>query len=169
MHGHQLRVQAEKEHVHLWTDVSVSSLYQVIKRLTSDGLITEIRTEREGNFPERQVYAISTTGRATLKKLHHDGLTDIWMKPDPFDLAIARLDSDDLAELPAALERRLAGLRAMLEEKKQQYARAVQYLTISEKHALKHSEIRLEADISWLQGVIASLPEIITEAEAAPL
>jgi DNA-binding PadR family transcriptional regulator len=169
MHGHQLRLQAEKEHVHLWTDVSVSSLYQVIKRLSTDGLITEVRTEREGNFPERQIYNITDPGRRTLAQLHRDGLSDIWMKPDPFDLAIARLDSDTLDELPAILELRLAGLHDMAEQKQREYQRALPYLTVSEKHALKHSEVRIEAEIAWLQSVIASLPDIISEAQAAPI
>ena len=63
MHGHQLRLLAEKEHVHYWTDISVGSLYGVIKRLAAEGLITELRVEREGNYPERQVYDVSPAGR----------------------------------------------------------------------------------------------------------
>jgi DNA-binding PadR family transcriptional regulator len=169
MHGHQLRIQAEREHVHLWTDVSVSSLYQVIKRLATEGLVTVVRSEREGNFPERQVYAITPLGRTALKELYLDGLTDIWMKPDPFDLALARLDPERVDALPDVLHDRLLALRALLEDKVHQSERADQYLTVSEKHALKHSEVRLTAEIDWLQGVIAALPDIMAEARSSPL
>jgi DNA-binding PadR family transcriptional regulator len=166
-HGHQLRVQADYEHVQLWTDISVSSLYQVIKRLAAEGLIAEVRTERVGNFPERQVYGITPAGRAALKKMHHEALTDVWMKPDPFDLALARLDSDELDDLPAVLERRIENLRAMLSTKQALNAQAAPELTVGEGHALSHTEFRLRADIAWLEGVIESLPEIIAEARPA--
>ena len=55
MHGHQLRLLAEQEHVHLRTDFSVGGLYGAIKRLAGEGLLTEVRTERAGGYPERQV------------------------------------------------------------------------------------------------------------------
>ena len=51
MHGHQLRLLAEQERVHYWTDISVGSLYGVIKRLSTEGLITELRLERSATIP----------------------------------------------------------------------------------------------------------------------
>ena len=41
MHGHQLRLLAEEEHVALWTDITVGSLYGAIKRLAAEELIEE--------------------------------------------------------------------------------------------------------------------------------
>jgi DNA-binding PadR family transcriptional regulator len=46
MHGHQLRLLAEEEHVALWTDITVGSLYGAIKRLAAEELIEEVRVER---------------------------------------------------------------------------------------------------------------------------
>lgn len=48
MHGHQLRLLAEREHVTLWTDITVGALYGAIKRLAAEDLIAEERTEKEG-------------------------------------------------------------------------------------------------------------------------
>src|SRR3954466_5367578 len=62
MHGHALRLLAEEEHIDSWTDFGPGSIYGAIKRLTTDGLIEERRTEREGNYPERQVYGITDAG-----------------------------------------------------------------------------------------------------------
>ena len=56
MHGHQLRQLAEKEHIDMWTDITVGGLYGAIKRLAAEGLIEEARVEREGAYPERQVW-----------------------------------------------------------------------------------------------------------------
>ncbi|MEJ7838504.1 MAG: hypothetical protein WKF81_06780 [Thermomicrobiales bacterium] len=158
---------AEWEHVQLWTDFLVSSLYQVIKRLNAKGLIAEVRKERIGNFPERLVYGITPDDRELLKQLHRDSLTEIWLKPDPFDLAIARFDSDELIELPAVLAQRMEKLGAMLTKIQALNAEAEPELTTSEKHALIHTEFRLRVEIDWLAGVIESLPEIIAEIKAA--
>src|SRR5262245_61880972 len=97
MHGHQLRQLAEKEHVHLWTDISVGALYGALKRLAAEGLIDEARTEREGAYPERQVWRITDAGRLSLALLRDAALREVVVRPDPFDLAMSRLDRERLA------------------------------------------------------------------------
>ena len=106
MHGHQLRQLAEKEHIDMWTDISVGALYGAIKRLAAEGLIEETRVEREGAYPERQVWRITEAGHEALHALRLDGLQDVVIKPDPFDLAIARLDLDEADEPARASSRR---------------------------------------------------------------
>ena len=69
MHGHALRLLAEEEHIDEWTDFTVGAVYAVLKRLTADGLIQSLRTEREGSYPERHVYAITETGEVALAAL----------------------------------------------------------------------------------------------------
>src|SRR5690242_5684162 len=103
MHGHALVALAEEEHVAEWTDISVGGLYGAIRRLASEGLIEPLRLERQGNYPERQVYGISTTGRAALRVLQRTALVDVVQRPDPVDLGLARLDPDALDELPAVI------------------------------------------------------------------
>jgi hypothetical protein len=49
MHGHRLRAEAERNHVSLWTDVSVGAVYGAMKRLASEGLPRDAGQEREGN------------------------------------------------------------------------------------------------------------------------
>lgn len=166
MHGHQLRLLAEKEHVHFWTEVSVGSLYGAIKRLATEGLIDELRVEREGNYPERQVYGISDAGRAALADLRRRGLSAVVVKPDPFDLAMARLDPDGLVGLAGTLEARLASLIALLAESEAQRARADQYLTVTERFVLSHKSARLTADIEWHRELIDHLPHIIADESA---
>ncbi|NQX11639.1 PadR family transcriptional regulator [Microbacteriaceae bacterium VKM Ac-2855] len=163
MHGHQLRQLAEMEHVHLWTDVSVGSLYGAIKRMVGEDLLAIVRTEREGNFPERQVYAITDTGRARLDRLRSLELSTITFRPDPFDLAISRLDPDKLDELPEVLAERMRGLESLLAQSLESNERAHPYLSIVESLAMAHREQRLRAEIAWLTDVITALPEIAAD------
>ena len=56
LHGHQIRQQAQSDRTETWTDVQVGSVYGALKRLASEDLIREVRTEKVGNRPERTVY-----------------------------------------------------------------------------------------------------------------
>jgi DNA-binding PadR family transcriptional regulator len=163
MHGHQLRQLAEKEHIDMWTDISVGALYGAIKRLASEGLIEETRVERAGSYPERQVWRITEAGHEALHALRISGLQDVVMKPDPFDLAVARLDLREAESLPAILEGRLARLRAMLVETEAHTARIAQYLSVGEIHVMKHKTERLRAEIAWHEELVQKLPEILSD------
>jgi DNA-binding PadR family transcriptional regulator len=166
MHGHQLRLLAEKEHIDMWTDITVGGLYGAIKRLATEDLIEEARIEREGAYPERQVWRITESGREALHTLRHNGLREIVVKPDPFDLAIARFDLAEAGELPAVIEGRLAGLRAMLLETDAHTKGVAQYLSVGEIHVMKHKVDRLRAEIAWHEELVQKLPEIISDEQS---
>src|SRR5262245_64263485 len=112
MHGHQLRLLAEEEHVALWTDITVGSLYGAIKRLAAEELIEEVRVERSGAYPQRPVWAITDAGREALGGLRLRALSDNVIKADPFDIAMTRLDKAHLDDLPAIITARTAQLSA---------------------------------------------------------
>lgn len=163
MHGHQLRLLAEQEHVDEWTDISVGALYGAVKRLAADGLIAEMRLEREGAYPERQVYEISDAGRTSLDGLRLDGLSHTVMKPDPFDLAMTRLDRHRLDALPEIIARRLARLRLEVQQRRDHTAQIAQHLTPTELFVMTHPEARIEAEIGWHERLLAELPSLIED------
>jgi DNA-binding PadR family transcriptional regulator len=166
MYGHQLRLLAEKEHVSDWTDISVGAIYGAIKRMASEGLIEEVRSEREGAYPERQVYDITEAGRIALAAIKRDALRDIIVRSDPFDLAMSRLDYSKLETLPDVLAGRTAHLKAMVVEAQAHLASISQYLTITEKIVMKHKAAKLAAEVKWHEDLITQLPEIIADESA---
>ena len=111
LHGHQIRHQAQTDRTELWTDVRAGSLYGALKRLASEGLVRELRTERVGNRPERTVYEITADGRRALSAVRDEALRTLVSPNDPFDLALTQ--TPDLAEetLAQVVANRLAGLR----------------------------------------------------------
>ena len=163
MHGHQLRQLAEKEHIDEWTDITVGSLYGAIKRLASEGLIAEVRVEREGSYPERQVWGITTAGRIALGKLRYDGLTEIVVRADPFDLAVSRLDLTKLDEVPNLVQNRLAQLKVALAQDVAKIDSISQYLTPLELVVMTHRSDHLRADIAWHENLLSLLPELLAE------
>lgn len=161
MHGHQLRQLAEKEHVDEWTDISVGALYGALKRLANEELIREVRVEREGAYPERQVWQISTAGRIALAKLRYDGLEEIVVRADPFDLAISRLDLTKLDEVPGLVAARVAELKLLLDREEAKIASIASYLTPLEQMVMTHKTTRLRSDIAWHESLAAELPELL--------
>ncbi len=163
MHGHQLRLLAEEERVRMWTDISVGSLYGALKRLHSERLIADVRTEQEGNFPARQVYVITDTGHEDLAKLRTEALSDFTLRPDPFDLALTRLDPSRLDLLPGIITERVELLNQLLHTAVEVNARARPHLSLAERFALEHREMRLRAEIDWHENLVGALEDIVSD------
>lgn len=166
MHGHGLKLLAEEEHIDLWADVAASGIYGVIKRLSSERLIEELRTEREGNYPERSVYSITATGRDALDSLRREALEQLVMRPDPVDLALARLDPDRLDDLESVIRSRLKRLATDLASHEVRLDRISHYLTLMERQVMRHSLARLQGEIAWHEELLAALPELIADEQS---
>lgn len=163
MHGHRLRMEAEQKYVTFWTDIPVGAVYGAMKRLATEGLLREAGREKEGNRPTRQLYEITDEGRRTLTDLRRAGLTEVWFKYDPFDLALTRGDPGELDTFPALLSDRLARLTEMLEERRRTIDQALPYIGVAQEWALRHSERRLETEVRYLTDLVAALPAIIAD------
>ncbi|HJW40841.1 MAG TPA: PadR family transcriptional regulator [Rhizomicrobium sp.] len=167
MHGHRLRLVAEKMKVPLWTDISVGAVYGAMNRLAAEGLLREAGSEQEGNRPTRQLYAITEEGRRTLDVLRREGLSELSLKHDPFDLALTLVDSKIVKSLPSILATRLATLRAVLVERKRAIEEAKPNIGLAKQWALRHTEYRLEAEIAYLDDLIAVTKDIIVDERSA--
>lgn len=163
MHGHRLRLEAERKHVHLWTDISVGAVYAAMKRLASEGLLRESGREREGNRPTRQLYEITEEGQRTLTALRHAELREVWFKYDPFDLALTQMDTESQDILPAILTERLDKMRALLAESKRINEGAREYVGVAKQWALRHTEYRLEAEITYLTDLLHAANDIVAD------
>ncbi len=169
MHGHLLRSIAEKMQVPLWTDISVGAVYGAMKRLAGEGLLSEQRSEREGNRPTRQIYEITDEGRRVLDELRREGLRDVWFKPDPFDLALTRMDAKTQKQFPALIAERLKTVRAMLAERKRVSESIKAHVAPSKRWAMRHGETRLEAEVAYLSELLKDAKSIVSEDRAAHL
>ena len=163
MHGHAMRLLAEQEHVDEWADVTVGAIYGALKRLAADGLIHAVRVEREGNYPERQVFEVTEAGLASLRVIRREALETLVYRPDPVDLALARLGREDLADLPGILEARVAELRDRIAREETKPDRIGHHLTLTELHVMRHDLHRLQGELAWHDELLAALPAIIAD------
>lgn len=163
MHGHQMRREAERNYVDLWTDITVGAVYGAIKRLVTEGLLEEVEREHTGNRPVRQTFTITQMGRDALARERNEAISDIWFKFDPFDLGLTRIGRDGIERLPDLLAARLVALTTRLEATRTVNENAMGHITLSEKWALNHTEHRLRAEAEWLRQLIDDAPRIIAE------
>ncbi len=168
VHGHLIRQFAERMQAPLWTDISVGAIYGAINRLASEGLLRETAQERAGNRPTRQLYEITDQGRRALDDLRREGLSEIWFKPDPFDLALTRMDRKTAKGLPAILAKRLETVRAMLAERRKASADARGKYGPGKYWVLRHSEYRLEAEVAYLTDLLKAAKDIVHDKHNAP-
>ena len=169
MHGHLLRSIAEKMQVPLWTDISVGAVYGAMKRLAGEGLLSEQRSEREGNRPTRQIYEITDEGRRVLDELRREGLRDVWFKPDPFDLALTRMDAKTQKQFPALIAERLKTMRAMLDARKPVSESIRAHVPPSKRWAMRHRRNPAGGGIAYLNELLKDAKSIVSEDRAAHL
>jgi DNA-binding PadR family transcriptional regulator len=160
MHGHQIRAQAQQDRTELWTDVQPGALYGALKRLAREELISAVRSEREGRFPERTVYEITDAGRIVLDSVHGEALRKVVFRPDPFDLALAQAGRLGPGALERTLQQRRANLLAQEAFLRDQYAHADPYLNEAERLVLEHLLARLATELRWHDEVLTRLPAV---------
>ena len=163
LHGHQIRQHAQTDRTETWAGVKPGSLYGALKRLASEGLIREVRTERQGNRPERTVYEITPEGRRSLSALHDEALHDLVSYDDPFDLALAlsrELPEEHLARIVAD---RLSSLQVLQSTQQHRVERADPYLNEAERLVLRHVMERTAAEIRWHEELLDRIPKIVAD------
>jgi DNA-binding PadR family transcriptional regulator len=163
LHGHALRSLAEQEQLHEWTEISTGALYGALKRMLTDELIAVDRVEREGNYPERQVYRITELGERALVDLRAEIFARTELPADPFDLVISRLDPDRLEELADGIRARRDAYAAELADDRTEMERVGPHLWLAEKLSWQHKIVRIEAEIAWHDRVLAAVPDIIAD------
>ena len=136
------------------------SLYMVVGQLAKAGLVVEHETSREGQRPERTVYALTDAGRRELR----DWLRDLIEEPEHeyphFVAALSLIAALPPGEVVTLLRRRLdrlagqrAEIRAMVDET---LARGVPGLFLVEED---YRLALLDAESSFIERFIAQITD----------
>lgn len=153
--AYQLMLQRQEDRV---VRVSAGSLYRTVERLAEQGLLAEQGSEREGNRPERTVYAITDAGRAALRERLAEMLRTIENEYPEFPVAIGEahnLPAEEvtalLAERAAELRRRIAFIDGVVPH--------IQAKGVARRYILNvfYSRAMLEREADWLERTIAEL------------
>jgi DNA-binding PadR family transcriptional regulator len=163
LHGHQIRQQAQNDRTESYSDIKVGSVYGALKRLASEDLIREVRTEKVGNRPERTVYEITPEGLRSLAAIHDTALRELDRHHDPFDLALAQARAVPAEDLEQIIENRLGALRVQLASQRHAAEHADPYLNEAERMMLQHLIARTQAELDWHTELATRVPKIVAD------
>jgi DNA-binding PadR family transcriptional regulator len=165
MYGHQLRRDARIDRTEMWSEVQPGSLYSALHRLAAEGLIEALRTEQDGQFPARTVYAITAEGHRELRALRAEALQEVRLQPDPVDLALAM--SADLGEdtLRGYIEDRIRVLAAHASQLEHYRDRAWPDQTVADDLVVEHARLRVHAELSWHELVLDGLGKLTVDSD----
>jgi DNA-binding PadR family transcriptional regulator len=77
LHGYEIKHIIE-EHMGDWISIAFGSIYFALGKLSEEGLIEMVATEKAGNRPSRSVYQITEAGRAEFLGI----LREVWREPE---------------------------------------------------------------------------------------
>src|SRR5579863_553356 len=113
-HGYELKGSFEEAVGDQWGGLNIGHLYQVLDRLSRDGLIESERQAQQVK-PDRVVHRLTPAGRAELDRwLSEPAIPARGFRDDFFLKVMAAVRSGDPAPLPAVLSRQRTHLLRQL-------------------------------------------------------
>lgn len=160
LHGYEIKHIIE-DHMGDWTSIAFGSIYFALGKLTDEGLIEIVTTEKAGNRPSRTVYGVTPAGRAEFLRL----LRNVWGQTErqyyATDLGLFFLESLSLAEALGYLDGRVAELAGTLKFLAQHRDEnmADPHVPRRARFIFDHSRVHLEAELAWTQSLQQELAD----------
>jgi len=167
-HGHELRREAQIGQAELWADVGIGAIYGTLRRMADEGLIEAVRSERQGNMPERTVYALTAEGRRELVVLRDRSLREVRLPADPFDLALSVSADLPPEHLRTVIDGRVAALQGQIADLEHRRMAAAQYLDQRDHLLFEHMLARLNAEVQWHRQIVSELLPDNSEPGGSP-
>lgn len=137
-----------------------AQLYKTIARLQDAGLVAVRDTERDQQYPERTVYEITDTGRASCTNWINDMVSTPRNEFPEFPAALSFLMLLGPEGARAELGKRAAAVRITLDEIDAGLAQVRQFglprVAVLED---EYQRAVTEAELRWLEGVLADLAD----------
>jgi DNA-binding PadR family transcriptional regulator len=160
-HGYELKTSFEEAVGDQWGGLNIGHLYQILERLSRDGLIESERQPQQVK-PDRVIHRLTAAGRAELDRWLGEPVSPARGYRDDFFLKVmAAVRSGDPATLSAVLSRRRTHLLRQLHAlagARSATTTAVDSLLITA------AELHIRADL----GVVDAAEKTLTADPAAP-
>jgi DNA-binding PadR family transcriptional regulator len=161
-HGYELKNSFEQAVGDQWGGLNIGHLYQILDRLSRDGLIESERQPQQVK-PDRVIHRLTPAGRGELERwLAEPAIPARGYRDDFFLKIMAAVRSADSAALPAVLSQQRAHLLRQLHALAA--ARATTSITAVESLLITAAELHIRADL----GVVDAADRTLTGDPAAP-
>jgi DNA-binding PadR family transcriptional regulator len=115
VHGYDVRRELLSWRADQWARIHPGSIYHALKKMTAEGLLAEVATERVNARPARTTYEVTPRGLEEFDGLLRQHWWERHEPTDPFQAALAFLPALPPAEAVAALRNRASALRGSAE------------------------------------------------------
>jgi DNA-binding PadR family transcriptional regulator len=161
-HGYELKSSFEQAVGDQWGGLNIGHLYQILDRLSRDGLIDSERQPQQVK-PDRVVHHLTPAGRAELDRwLAEPAIPSRGYRDDFFLKIMAAARAADPATLHAVLGRQRAHLLRQLHALSE--ARAAASATAVDSLLITAAELHTRADL----GVVDAAEKALTDGQATP-
>jgi DNA-binding PadR family transcriptional regulator len=157
VHGYEVRRELISWNVEEWANIAPGSIYHALRKLTDEGLLEEVGTEKVSGRPARTLYRTTRFGREEFERL----LRKYWWEPhtttDPFLAAISFLPALPRREAVLALRNRAAVLRGQVAQGRAASSRWLEEKPVHVSWLMDLTHVRAEAEIEWCERVAARI------------
>ena len=158
MHPYEMAATLRERRKEESIKLRYGSLYTVIELLVNAGFIAQKKTMREGNRPERTVYAISTAGEAEMRAWLREILSTPSKEYPQFEAGLSLLPALPPEEVTDVLETRVEFLKKDIERIKADFQQA-KSMELPALFSIE-SEYRLaglETELGFVENLIARI------------
>ena len=133
------------------TDLKKPTAYYLLDKMADKGWIEQM-DEQSGSHPPRRVYSLTPAGEAAFQRLLRENLAAYHPAHFAGDVGLAFLDALNAGEARDLLQQRREIIAAKLAE-----SRATPPHSGSMQFVIDHATRHLEAELAWLDDVLANL------------
>jgi DNA-binding PadR family transcriptional regulator len=151
-HGYELHEFLEHS-LHYLTAMKRPTAYATLDRLARRGLVTR-QSEREGNYPERQVYSITPEGERVFQNLLIENLCSAPRTFYHTDVGLLFMDQVPRSVLITCLETKRQQLLAQRDALRETLP---EHFNHPAAHIIERDIALLNAELTWFEGFIAGL------------
>lgn len=168
MYPYQIEREVRGREMRFWTELSMSSIYKVLRRLEKDGLVTRENVVSEGNRL-RKLYTVTARGKQALEQK----IVRLLSVPEHIRWAIDNGTYNCDLVPPNDVQAALAAYRAALEEKIHCYEELEGFLRSSgcPAHRLAiaiRPVFLLKAEAAWVDAYRAALSDPPAPSHTGP-
>lgn len=152
-HGYNIEQTIVERNMREWTEVGFSSIYYLLDKLETSGLVTSKRESTPGRGPARRVYSATSAGAAVAQAQALRSLVGPAHRHSAFQLGLAALPWLNPDQVAAAIVEHDADLELRLETLRERHAEELPF------HVAAMFDLginQLEAELEWIRRFATS-------------
>jgi DNA-binding PadR family transcriptional regulator len=158
-HGYEIEQVIDARGMRDWTEVGFSSIYYILKKLESQGLILSRAEPSKGRGPGRKVYHLTPSGRSAWRQAALSALANPERVYSAFQLGLANLPAMSTPDVIHALQNYSGQLRDRLDYVRARRDQSGDDLPFHVAAMFDLSLTLIEAERKWIQRFLRTLPD----------